>query len=181
MQESLSHFKLYFHCCAVSWPAIYPVLPTSTAKIPQDIKMLLSTILVLLSRGLAAAASSPCTNVPYTELLFLSAYPPAESYRSEHYPLPTKTVTTTFTAPARRLRQVPEPEPTPAPLARLVGVAWSSLVAKGGSIVSTLCSCIEKQQTVTTTVGFLVQKPICFDSTHFVPVHRVPCHDNGIS
>jgi hypothetical protein len=32
-----------------------------------------------------------------------------------------------------------------APLARLVGAAWSSLITKGGSIVSTLCSCIEKQ------------------------------------
>lgn len=143
--------------------------------------MLLSTILVLLNRGLAAAASSPCSSLPYKELLFLSTYPPAESYYSTHFPLPTKTVTTTFTVPTRRLRQVPEPELTPAPLARLVGVAWSSLVAKGGSIVRTLCSCIEKQPTVTTTVGFLVQKPFCFDSTHFVPVHHVPCYYNGIS
>ena len=86
-----------------------------------------------------------------------------------------------FTAPARGLRQVPEPEPTPAPLTRLVGAAWPSLITKRGRIVSTLCSCIEKQPTLTTTIGFLVQKPFCFDSTYFVPVHRVPCHDNEIS
>ncbi|KAE9374706.1 hypothetical protein N431DRAFT_481863 [Stipitochalara longipes BDJ] len=113
--------------------------------------MLLPTIIVLLSSRLAAAAGSPCSKFPYAELLFLSAYPPAESYCSAHYPDPTKTITTTFTAPGRKARRTPGPDPTRAPVVPPGNPIWSSLVAEGGSLVSTFCSCIEAQPTVTVT------------------------------
>src|ERR1700748_260114 len=57
---------------------------------PLDVVLL--TLLVTTGWLASALAASPCSSAPYAELLFLSAFAPAESFCSAHYPPLTVTV-----------------------------------------------------------------------------------------
>jgi hypothetical protein len=122
-------------------------------------------------------ASSPCSNAPYAELLFVSAFSGAEAFCSQHYPVSAVTVTaakkvrrhappprtttttthTTSTSHSTTTRTTSRTSTTlgtsksPTSVNTCTGAcaAWSSLVSEGGQIISTLCSCIEKPSTIT--------------------------------
>lgn len=122
----------------------------------------------------ALTAGSVCSSGLYAILLPLSAYPPAQSYCTSHFP--PSTVTSTSTAPGSTstvvstttippvkkklkrhntsLRPSPTPKTTPTPTkstpkpADFRASLFSILVAEAEAVVSTLCSCIETQVTV---------------------------------
>lgn len=158
---SMPRQNCLFPCCYVFWTAIWTLscYTISSNKTIQDSNMLFSAIIMLVCSGLAAAAGSPCSSTPYKSLLYLSTYPPAESYCTAHYPLATKTITSAVIARAAGRKRIPGQEPrAPAVISNLV---WLSLVAKGGSVLSTFCSCIETQPVVTATVSIPFQQPNC--------------------
>ena len=81
------------------------VAPFRAIDLPSKMKHLINIACILLWSA-AISAGSACSISPYNALLFLFAYPPAEGYRSAHYPQPPVTVTTavTTTQPENRKR-----------------------------------------------------------------------------
>jgi hypothetical protein len=119
----------------------------------------LSILYCLLPIALSAPGSV-CSNGVYRNLLFLSAYPPAESFCSARYPQPK--VTVTVTAHRHRMRGTSELPTTTSttsttsttttsttPTCTGTCAQWSSWENAAGAALSTFCSCIEHPQTVT--------------------------------
>jgi hypothetical protein len=66
--------------------------------------LILSTLALLALVSCTLAASGTCAQDPYKDLLFLSAFPPAQAYCSVFYPVHT-TVQTSFVARAFELEE----------------------------------------------------------------------------
>ena len=152
---------------------------TSCAEHIHSGTMHLTFALVLLSSAaqhVVLAASNPaCSSGIYKALLPLSAYAPAESYCSAHYPLSTvtivlptpvkvkrtalKTTTTTkkSTTPWKQSTSTTTKSSTTTKgttsSSNLHQSQWSSLLSAGGNVIKTLCSCIETAPV--TTVPFI--------------------------
>ena len=135
-------------------------------------KMIIPYFILSLTLPAALAAGSVCSSGLYAILLPLSAYPPAQSYCSSHFPPSTVTSTSTAlgststvvstttippmkkklkrhtTSPTPTPKKSPPPtKPTPKPADPQASL-FSILVAEAEAVVSTLCSCIETPVTV---------------------------------
>ncbi|KAE9372998.1 hypothetical protein N431DRAFT_534169 [Stipitochalara longipes BDJ] len=119
--------------------------------------LILGFLLLLLKLQLSHAApalNSECNSPLQALLLPLSQYAPVESFCSKNYPIPASTVTITGFA------QKAQPTATNEKLGLKAGITttadpraaiWASLTVEAGSFLSTVCACIEAQQTVTVT------------------------------
>ena len=139
--------------------------------------MHLTIALVLLASAaqhVVLAASNPaCSSGIYKALLPLSAYAPAESYCSAHYPLPTVTVvatppvtpkikrnayktttTTKKTTTPKKTTTSTTTKPITTTTSNAHQAQWSSLLSAAGSVLQTLCSCIETAPTTVVTFTF---------------------------
>ena len=128
------------------------------------------------------AAGSVCSGGFYKELLILSAYPPVESYCSQHYLVAPTVVTApastvTFTSIVTVISTVTSPagaknkrhKHTTSTTSNTISASsstttsanalqslWSVLEKDAAAIVSTLCSCIEVAKTVTVQLSHQV-------------------------
>ncbi|KIW23225.1 hypothetical protein, variant [Cladophialophora immunda] len=130
-------------------------------------------LLCMAIASISSAASNVCKSGIYELLSPLSAYPPAQSYCSAHYPPTTVTVSTTFISKKkfRFARATPAAEyggvmldkrhttsttshtTTTTPHTTTTtqdakAAQWSSFLKTAGSIIYTFCQCIESHPTV---------------------------------
>ncbi|KAK6425017.1 hypothetical protein LTR95_016312 [Oleoguttula sp. CCFEE 5521] len=115
----------------------------------------------------SVSANSVCSSGLFKDLLFLSAYPPAESFCSSRYPQPTVTVTAAKQSPKHRLRARYAHATTTRPSTTTTSTkeatttcgktcsVFTSCTKIGGGFLSTLCSCIESPVTKTVTLILL--------------------------
>ena len=131
--------------------------------------MLALAVLVsfVLNTLILAAPDNVCSNGLYKEFVKLSTYPPAQSFCSSRYP-PKTTITVTVTG-VKLLKRASSSQKSS--IIRLStqkstsiqksstkgdpgeNAVWSSLIAKAGAVVSTLCSCIQTFPTTTVTMA----------------------------
>ncbi|EXJ74184.1 uncharacterized protein A1O5_02478 [Cladophialophora psammophila CBS 110553] len=128
--------------------------------------MKLIILICLAMASVTSAASNVCKSGIYELLSPLSAYPPAQSYCSAHYPPTTVTVSTTFISKKkfRFARATPAAGYGGAVLEKrktstitshsttttqdVKASQWSSLLKTAQSIVYTFCQCIESHPTL---------------------------------
>ncbi|KIX98730.1 uncharacterized protein Z520_05191 [Fonsecaea multimorphosa CBS 102226] len=137
-------------------------------------------LLCVAIASICGATSNVCNSGIYELLSPLSAYPPAQSYCSAHYPPTTVTVSTTILSkkrfrfaratpaaeykgvvPKKRHATTTTPSHTTTTTVDAKAAQWSSFLKTAGAIVSTFCQCIESHPTVgappSTTTSTIIQ------------------------
>ncbi|ETI24337.1 hypothetical protein G647_03706 [Cladophialophora carrionii CBS 160.54] len=125
--------------------------------------MKLLSFLVMLAVGSPADAGACDSGINAVAVPLLKAYPPAQSFCSAKYPLPTSTVTakvkrqngrSTSTTTTKSTTTKPALNPTTTPKTTTTtkdaqASQWSSILSQAGAAISTFCSCIETPVTKT--------------------------------
>jgi hypothetical protein len=160
----------------VSFPAAADLLSSCAEHIHSGIMHITFALVLLASAAqhVVLAASNPaCSSGIYKALLPLSAYAPAESYCSAHYPLSTVTViatppvtpkikrnayktttTTKRTTTPKKTTTSTATKPSTTTTSNAHQAQWSSLLSEAGSVLKTLCSCIETAPTTVVRFTF---------------------------
>lgn len=162
------------HRCCTQWEITRQVLRTTlltSFSINMQLKHILSTSLFAF-----VAAAGVCDSGLYQALSPLATYAPAKSFCTQRYPPGTTTVTVTNGAVVKRSGTTSKTTATQARSTTKTStkatvtvvtsttskttstkatttkdskaVAWSSLSAQAGAILSTFCSCVQPLKTV---------------------------------